>query len=82
MRYALLGTTGVSVSSDLLGHRDLRRGARGPRTPMSRSSPQALDLGINFIDTADVYGNMPIFDRPGALPAAERDPAEETLGRA
>ena len=41
-----------------------------------------MELGINFIDTADVYGNMPVFDRPGALPAAERDPAEEILGRA
>ncbi len=25
---------------------------------------------------------MPVFDRPGAPPAVERDPAEEILGRA
>ena len=42
----------------------------------------ALDLGINFVDTADVYGNMPIFDRPGAPAAADREPAEQILGRA
>ena len=42
----------------------------------------ALDLGINFFDTADVYGSTPTFDRPGAPPAAERQSAEEILGRA
>jgi aryl-alcohol dehydrogenase-like predicted oxidoreductase len=42
----------------------------------------AMELGINFIDTANTYGNMPVFDRPGAPPAAERDPAETILGRA
>ena len=42
----------------------------------------ALDLGITFFDTADVYGHMPTFDRPGAPPAAEREPAEQILGRA
>ena len=30
-----------------------------------------LELGINFIDTADTYGNMPVFDRPGVPPAVE-----------
>jgi aryl-alcohol dehydrogenase-like predicted oxidoreductase len=42
----------------------------------------ALDLGINFFDTANVYGATPTFDRPGAPPAAEREPAEQILGRA
>ena len=42
----------------------------------------ALDLGVDFVDTADVYGNMPIFDRAGAPPATEREPAEQILGRA
>ncbi len=41
----------------------------------------ALQLGVNFVDTADVYGNMPIFDRVGAPPAAKREPAEQILGR-
>ena len=42
----------------------------------------ALDLGINFFDTANVYGASPTFDRPGVPPAAEREPAEQILGRA
>ena len=44
---------------------------------MRRSMP-----GINFFDTANVYGATPTFDRPGAPPAAEREPAEQILGRA
>ena len=39
-------------------------------------------LGINFFDTANVYGATPTFDRPGVPPAAEREPAEQILGRA
>jgi aryl-alcohol dehydrogenase-like predicted oxidoreductase len=42
----------------------------------------ALDLGINFFDTANVYGASPTFDRPGMPPAADREPAEQILGRA
>jgi 1-deoxyxylulose-5-phosphate synthase len=42
----------------------------------------ALDAGINFFDTANVYGASPTFDRPGVPPAAEREPAEQILGRA
>jgi len=42
----------------------------------------ALDVGIDFFDTANVYGATPTFDRPGAPPAAEREPAEQILGRA
>jgi aryl-alcohol dehydrogenase-like predicted oxidoreductase len=38
--------------------------------------------GINFFDTANVYGATPTFDRPGAPPATEREPAEQILGRA
>ena len=38
--------------------------------------------GINFFDTANVYGATPTFDRPGVPPAAEREPAEQILGRA
>lgn len=42
----------------------------------------ALDLGITFFDTANVYGSTSTFDRPGSPPAAERESAEEILGRA
>jgi aryl-alcohol dehydrogenase-like predicted oxidoreductase len=80
MRYALLGTTGVSVSTVCLGTATF--GVAPAADATGRLVAEALDLGINFIDTADVYGNMPVFDRPGAPAAADREPAEQLLGRA
>jgi 1-deoxyxylulose-5-phosphate synthase len=80
MEYALLGPTGVKVSTICVGT------ATFGVAPTERDADQvvhaALDLGINFFDTANVYGNTPVFDRPGAPPAAEREPAERILGRA
>ena len=64
----------------LSGHRHLRSG-RPPKTPTSFVGA-AIDLGINFVDTADVYGNTPALHRPGAPTAADREPAEQILGRA
>lgn len=80
MRYSVLGPTGVRVS----------RICVGTATFGVAPSPQdadgvvgaALDLGINFFDTADVYGSTSTFDRPGVPPASERESAEEILGRA
>jgi aryl-alcohol dehydrogenase-like predicted oxidoreductase len=43
---------------------------------------QALDLGVNFLDTANSYGSQPRFDRPGAPPSTQRPSSEETIGRA
>lgn len=40
----------------------------------------ALDVGINFFDTANVYGALSVFDQPGA--PRDREPAESILGRA
>ena len=80
MKYSLLGRSGVRVSAVCLGT------ATFGVAPSSKDADEvvgaALELGINFIDTADTYGNMPVFDRPGAPPAVERDPAEKILGRA
>jgi len=80
MMYSVLGTTGVKVSRICLGT------ATFGVAPTARDADQvvgaAIDVGINFVDTADVYGNMPVFDRPGAPPAADREPAEQILGRA
>ena len=80
MRYSVLGRTGIKVSQICLGT------ATFGVAPTSDDADQvvgaAQDLGINFIDTADVYGNMPVFDRPGAPAAADREPAEQILGRA
>ena len=80
MKYSLLGQTGVRVSRIALGTATF--GIAPTVEDADRVVGTALDLGINFVDTADVYGNMPVFDRPGAKPAAEREPAEQILGRA
>ena len=80
MKYSRLGPTGVRVSRICVGT------ATFGVAPSSQNADgvvgAALDLGINFFDTADVYGSTPTFDRPGAPPAAERESAEEILGRA
>ena len=80
MRYAPLGTSGVEVSRICLGTATF--GVAPPADEAERMVGAALDLGITFFDTADVYGHMSTFDRPGALPAVEREPAEQILGRA
>lgn len=80
MKYSVLGPTGVRVSRICVGT------ATFGVVPSSQEADgvvgAALDLGINFFDTADVYGSTPTFDRPGAPPASERESAEEILGRA
>ena len=80
MKYSVLGTTGVKVSRICLGTATF--GVAPTTQDADRVVGAAIDLGINFVDTADVYGNMPVFDRPGAPAAAEREPAELILGRA
>ena len=80
MEYALLGPTGVRVSRVCLGTATF--GVAPSEKDADRVVHAALDLGINFFDSADTYGILPIFDRPSAPPAAEREPAERTLGRA
>ncbi len=54
MQYTNLGRTGLKVSRFCLGTMDF-----GPQTTEAdsfRIMDEALDLGINFFDTADVYG--------------------------
>lgn len=54
MQYTTLGRTGLKVSRLCLGTMNF-----GPHTPESESHAimdKALELGINFFDTADVYG--------------------------
>ncbi len=80
MQYAILGSTGIRVSRIALGTATFGVAPTAEHT--DRLVGEALDLGVNFIDTADVYGNMPVFDRPGAPAAADREPAEQLLGRA
>jgi 1-deoxyxylulose-5-phosphate synthase len=78
--YSLLGSTGVKVSKICLGTATF--GVAPDTQEAERVVQEALDLGINFFDTANVYGATSTFDRPGAPPAAEREPAEQILGRA
>src|SRR3954453_7294721 len=80
MKYSVLVPTGVRVSRVCLGTATF--GVAPTTQEAGGVVGAALDLGINFIDTADVYGSTPTFDRPGAPPAAERESAEEILGRA
>ena len=80
MEYAALGPTGVKVSRISVGTATF--GVAPSEHDAHRVVQAALDLGINFFDTANVYGNMPTFDRPGAPPAADRESAERLLGRA
>ena len=80
MEYALLGSTGVKVSRICVGTATF--GVAPSERDADRIVHAALDLGINFFDTADVYGILSIFDRPGVPLAAEREPAERILGRA
>jgi aryl-alcohol dehydrogenase-like predicted oxidoreductase len=80
MDYSLLGPTGVKVSKICLGTATF--GVAPEAQEAERVVHAAVDLGINFFDTANVYGASPTFDRPGAPPAAEREPAEQILGRA
>lgn len=57
MEYTRLGRTGLSVSRLCLGTMNF-----GPQTTENDSHAvmdQALELGINFFDTADVYGWKP-----------------------
>ena len=80
MEYAALGPTGVKVSRISMGTATF--GVAPSEHNADRVVHAALDLGINFFDTANVYGNQPTFDRPGVPPAAERESAERLLGRA
>ena len=80
MDYAFLGPTGVRVSKICLGTATF--GVAPGVEEAQRVVHAALDVGIDFFDTANVYGATPTFDRPGAPPAAEREPAEQILGRA
>ena len=80
MRYSVLGPTGVRVSKVCLGTATF--GVAPDPQQADRIVGAALDLGVTFFDTADVYGSTPTFDRLGAPPASERESAEEILGRA
>ncbi len=55
MKYRLLGKTGVRVSEVCLGSMDFGRSV--DEEGATRLINQAIECGINFIDTADIYGD-------------------------
>jgi aryl-alcohol dehydrogenase-like predicted oxidoreductase len=55
MEYRTLGTTGMQVSALCLGTMMLGAWGNADREDGTRIVHRALDAGINFIDTADVY---------------------------
>jgi aryl-alcohol dehydrogenase-like predicted oxidoreductase len=66
VNYRFLGRTGLRVSSLCLG--TMNFGNQTPEPEAHRILDRALELGINFVDTANVYGG------PGG-------PTEEIIGR-
>lgn len=80
MEYRLLGLSGLRVSTICLGTAWFGVSPTDDKT--NDLVHRALDLGINFIDTANSYGNQTRFDREGVPPAEMRRSAEESVGLA
>ena len=57
MEYRSLGTTGVRVSAHCLGTMRFGGSGNADHDDCVRIIHQALDAGINVVDTADVYSN-------------------------
>ena len=55
MHYRTLGTTGITVSTQCLGTMMFGQWGRTDEAECRLILDLALDAGINFIDTADVY---------------------------
>ncbi len=80
MEYRILGGSGIRVSTVCLGTAFF--GLRPDVRASDNLVAHALDAGINFIDTANSYGNQQRFDRPGMPTWRERSGSEELVGRA
>ena len=78
MEYRTLGSSGLQVSGISLGTATF--GVRPRADEVNGLVHSALEVGINFFDCANSYGNRPHFDQPGAPVASERASAEELLG--
>lgn len=78
MRYEALSASGMIVSRVCLGTATF--GVAPQVENVGALIHEALDAGVNFIDTASSYGNQPRFDRPGAPLAHQRASSEELVG--
>lgn len=56
MHYRPLGRTGIRVSPFALGAMMFSSFGNGDQNEVDQMVTRALDAGINFIDTADAYG--------------------------
>ncbi|MEU1013775.1 aldo/keto reductase [Streptomyces sp. NPDC088810] len=56
MRYRTLGRTGIEVSVHCLGTMMFQAGCNSDHDDCVRIIHAALDQGVNFVDTADMYG--------------------------
>src|SRR5947199_9983700 len=74
MEHRILGRTGVSVSKLCLGAMMFGSWGNADHEDSIRIIHAALDAGINFIDTADVYGSGESEEIVGkALAGGKRD---------
>ena len=73
MKYASLGTTGVSVSRYCLGAMMFGQMGNTDHVECIRIIHKALDAGINFIDTADAYSGGESEEIVGKAIAGRRD---------
>jgi aryl-alcohol dehydrogenase-like predicted oxidoreductase len=71
MQYRTLGRTGVQVSRLCLG--TMSFGGDADEAASAAMYRRARDAGINFVDTADVYGRGRAEEILGSLIAGERD---------
>ena len=77
MEYTNLGRAGIKVSRICLGTLDF--GRRIDEAPAITLVKSAIDAGVNFIDTANLYGKANFFD-PDDMSGIGR--AEEITGKA
>ncbi|WP_238014489.1 aldo/keto reductase [Dactylosporangium sp. AC04546] len=73
MQYRSLGTTGVQVSSLVLGAMNFGRLGRTSADEVTAMVDTALDAGVNLIDTADMYGQGESEELVGKAIAGRRD---------
>jgi aryl-alcohol dehydrogenase-like predicted oxidoreductase len=73
MKYATLGTTGVSVSRYCLGAMMFGQMGNTDHAECIRIIHKALDAGINFVDTADAYSGGESEEIVGKALADRRD---------
>jgi len=71
MDHRLIGCTGVRVSSLCLG--TMAFGAQADEAEAARMYAAARDVGVNFVDTADVYAGGRSEEIVGRLVKGERD---------